>query len=213
MKLYLSSYFFGNKPESLIEMLDPAKKIAIIMNAADTYGNEKRPTYLANEYEKFKGFGYEAEELDLRDYFEHQESLKDKLSEYGAVWVMGGNSFVLRRAMQYSGFDKLIIDLVENDSIVYAGFSAGSVVATKTLKGIELVDDSKQITPDYSSEVVWDGLGLVNFSIAPHYKSDHPESETVDAVVSYFKKNDMPYKAISDGQAILVSGDEIEIVG
>lgn len=213
MKLYLSSYFFGNKPESLIEMLDPAKKIAIIMNAADTYGNEKRPTYLANEYEKFKGFGYEAEELDLRDYFKHQESLKDKLCEYGAVWVMGGNSFVLRRAMQYSGFDKLIIDLVENDSIVYAGFSAGSVVATKTLKGIELVDDSKQITPDYSSEVVWDGLGLVNFSIAPHYKSDHPESEMVDAVVSYFKKNDMPYKAISDGQAILVSGDQIEIVG
>ncbi len=51
MKLYLSSYFFGNNPEHLVKMIGPGKKVAIIMNAADIYGNEKRPTYLANEDE------------------------------------------------------------------------------------------------------------------------------------------------------------------
>lgn len=211
MKLYLSSYFFGSSPAKLIDLLEQGKKIAVIMNAGDMYGDEKRPAYLAKEVEKFKQFGFIAEELDLRNYFDNNTALAEKLSEYGATWVMGGNSFVLVRAMKYSGFDKLIVPLVQNNSIVYAGFSAGSVAATKTLKGIELVDDPQQIPPTYSDEIVWDGLGLVDFSIAPHYKSDHPESARIDGVVSYFEKNQMSFKAIRDGQAIVISGDQIEI--
>ena len=182
------------------------------MNAGDIYGNEKRPTYLIKEVEKFKQFNFEAEELDLRDYFTNPLKT-EQLSKYGAVWVMGGNSFVLRRAMQYSNFDRAINPLVQDESIVYAGFSAGSVAATQTLRGIEIVDDPKQVPVDYRNEVVWDGLGFVNFSIAPHYKSDHPESAAMDKVVDYFEDNTMPFKAISDGQAIVVSGDQIEIVG
>lgn len=212
MKLYLSSYFFGNSPEKLISLLKPGRKIAIIMNAGDIFGDEKRPAYLAKELEKFEKFGFNAEELDLREFFGKSELLAKKLAEYGAVWVMGGNSFVLRRAMRYSHFDKLIVPLVKNNEIVYAGFSAGSVVATKTLKGIELVDDPRQVPPNYDEEVVWEGLGFVDFSIAPHYKSDHPESAMIDKVINYFKENKMPFKALSDGQAIIISGDQIEIV-
>ena len=65
MKLYLSSYFFGNSPEKLISLLKPDKKIAIIMNAGDIFGNEKRPTYLVKEVDKFKQFGFTASELEL----------------------------------------------------------------------------------------------------------------------------------------------------
>jgi dipeptidase E len=194
-------------------MIKPDTKVAIIMNAGDVYGDEKRPTYLVKEVEKFKSFGFEAEELDLRNYFKTPELLTDKLDEYGAFWVMGGNSFVLRRAMRYSGFDKLIVPLIKEKSIVYAGFSAGSVVATKSLKGIDLVDDPKQVPADYTDDVIWNGLGLVDFSIAPHYKSDHPESEMVDDLVKFFQENDIPYRAISDGQAIVVIDDKSEIIG
>ena len=193
-------------------MMKRGKKVAIIMNAGDTYGNEKRPTYLANEVKKFKDFGFRAEELDLRDYFKSPELLRDKLVEYGTVWVMGGNSFVLRRAMYYSQFDKLIVPLVMNDEIVYAGFSAGSVAATKSLDGIDIVDDPSDVPEGYQSEIIWEGLDLVDFSIAPHYQSDHPESDAVDVLVRFFQQNNMPYKAISDGQAIIVQDDNIEIV-
>ena len=182
------------------------------MNAGDIFGNEKRPTYLVKEVDKFKQFGFTAEELDLREFFDKSDLLAEKLSEYGAVWVMGGNTFVLLRAMRYSGFDKLIVPLVKNNAIVYAGFSAGSVAATKTLKGIDLVDDPHQVPPNYDEEVVWDGLGFIDFSIAPHYKSNHPESAMVDKLVSFFEEKQMPFKALKDGQAIIVSGDQIEIV-
>ena len=52
MKLYLSSYFLGNHPEELAKLVGTNKKAGIVMNAADIYGNEKRPAYLANEIEK-----------------------------------------------------------------------------------------------------------------------------------------------------------------
>ncbi len=212
MKLYLSSYYFGNYTEKLINLIAPGKKVAVIMNAGDIYVDEQRPVYLSKEIEKFQKYDFIAEELDLRDYFNQSAGLAKKLAEYGAVWVMGGNSFVLRRAMNYSGFDKIIGPLVQNNSIVYAGFSAGSVVATKTLKGIEFVDDPNLVPPKYNEEIVWDGLGLVDFSIAPHYQSQHPESEDIEAVVQYFKDKNMPFKALSDGEVIIVDDENAYIL-
>lgn len=212
MKLYLSSYYLGNHPEELAKLVGTKKNVGIIMNAGDIYGDEKRPEYLANEVMKFKALGLNAEELDLRKYFEDNTSLTKKLNDYGLIWAMGGNTFVLRRAMRMSGFDQIISDLVYRDSIVYGGFSAGSVVATKTLRGIELVDDSEVVPDGYNKEIVWEGLGFVDFSIAPHYQSNHPETEAIEKVVKYFETEAMPYKALHDGEAVVVVDDSIEIL-
>jgi dipeptidase E len=212
MKLYLSSYFLGNHPEELAKLVGSNKKVGIVMNAADTYGNEKHPTYLANEIEKMKAIGLTAEELDLRDYFDDNEVLKAKLESYGLVWVMGGNSFTLRQAMRMSGFDGIIKDLVANETLVYGGFSAGSCVATKTLKGIELVDNPEQLPEGYDTEIIWDGLGFVEFSIAPHYRSEHPESAEIEKVVKYFDENNMPYKTLRDGEVLVINGADVRLV-
>jgi dipeptidase E len=210
MKLYLSSYSFGNHTDRLTSLVGPNKRVGIIMNAGDAYDNEKRRTYLAREVTKFKEFDLHANELDLREYFTKNDSraLQDALSSYGLLWVMGGNSFLLRRAMKVSGFDTAVKDLVTSEALVYAGFSAGSVVATQTLHGIELVDDPAQLADGYDKTIVWDGLGFVDFSIAPHYRSEHPESASIEKVVEYFEKEGMPYKAISDGQVIVVDGNK-----
>ncbi|MDN5274820.1 MAG: hypothetical protein JWP06_721 [Candidatus Saccharibacteria bacterium] len=205
MKMYLSSYHLGNNPEKLKELVNKENaKAAIILNAADNSDDERRASYVASQIEELATLGIDSEELDLRNYFNRNQELKAKLSNYDLVWVVGGNSFLLLRAMKQSGFYKLIVPLVKNDTIVYAGFSAGAVVATPTLHGIELVDD-KDTTPEgYSKEVVWAGLNLVGKSIVPHYKSNHPESEAVDEVVKYFLENGMDYWTLSDGQALIV---------
>lgn len=209
MKLFLSSYFLGNHPDELAKLVDSNKKVGIIMNAADIYSNAKRPDYLEKEVTKMSAIGLEAEELDLRDYFEDNAELNDRLKHYGLLWVMGGNSFVLRRAMRLSGFDTLIGDLVNENNLVYGGFSAGAVVATKTLRGIDLVDDPNSVPEGYPQNVIWEGLGFVDFSIAPHYRSDHPESESIEKVVEYFQTNSMPYKALSDGEALVVRDENV----
>lgn len=204
MKLYLSSYHLGNHPEKLKQLVKEDAKAAIILNAADNSDDERRASYVASQIEALETLGIYSEELDLRDYFSSPKELEIKLPKYDLVWVVGGNSFLLRRAMKQSGFDKLIVPMVESGKIVYSGFSAGAVVATPTLHGIELVDDKDMVPEGYDKAVVWNGLNLVGKSIAPHYKSNHPESEAVDEVVRYFLDNGMDYWTLSDGEALVI---------
>ncbi len=213
MKIYLSSYHLGNNPEKLKELVNKENaKAGIVLNAADNSEDERRASYVASQIEELATLGIDSEELDLRNYFNRNQELEPKLSSYDLVWVVGGNSFLLLRAMKQSGFDKLIVPLVENDTIVYSGFSAGAVVATPTLHGIELVDDKDTVSEGYDKEVVWTGLHMVGKSIAPHYKSNHPESEAVDEVIKYFLKNGMDYWTLSDGQALVIKDGTVTLV-
>ncbi len=206
MKLYLSSYYLGNDPAKFADLFGDNKKVAIVMNAADVFGSAKRPDYLNREVASLATIGLEADELDLRDYFNDHDALVSNLKHYGGVWVVGGNSFSLRRAMHQSGFDHIVSKLVRAGEFVYGGFSAGAVAATPTLKGIELVDDPNMVPEGYDSEIIWEGLGLYGFSIAPHFKSDHPESAAIDRVVDYFESEGMPFKTLHDGEVIVVNG-------
>lgn len=206
MKLYLSSYGVGNHPKLLAYLVGSNKRTAIIMNAQDYKPAEVREERYNREYKILIDIGLEPEELDLRNYFGDGKSLRNDLGQYGLLWIRGGNVFVLRKAMRYSGFDTFINELLADESIVYGGFSAGSCAAGPTLRGVELVDDCN-ITPDgYNDEIIWDGLNLINYSIAPHYRSDHYESEAIDETVSYFESHNMPYKTLRDGEAIVVNG-------
>jgi dipeptidase E len=205
MKLYLSSYYLGNEPHKFANLFADNKRVAVIMNAADMFGPAKRPDYLNAEIASLAKIGLEGEELDLRNYFTDKKALMLKLKQFGGVWVMGGNSFVLRRAMKLSSFDQVAPSLIRSNQLVYGGFSAGAVAATTTLEGIELVDDPHELPEGYEPEIIWEGLGLYECSIAPHYQSDHPESAAIDDVVDYFKKANMPFKTLRDGEAITVN--------
>ena len=69
----------------------------------------------------------------------------------------------------------------------------------------KIVDDIKYVKEIYNAEAVWNGLGILPYSIAPHYKSDHPESDLIDKLVEYFIKEKIPYKTLSDGDAIIIT--------
>src|ERR1700743_678436 len=125
MRLYLSSFRNGNKPEELLGLLGSDRRTALIFNAQDWKTAEERATDLAAESERLQSIGLLPEEVDLRDYFGKSDELKQRLSNYGLVWVRGGNVFVLRRAFRQSGADIVIPDLLKNDAIVYGGYSAG----------------------------------------------------------------------------------------
>ena len=97
---------------------------------------------------------------------------------------------------------------------MWSGFSAGAVVAAPTLAGIDLVDDPNVVPDGYEgTELVWDGLNFVSYSIAPHYRSDHPESGIIDDVVARFERDGMPYRALRDGEAIVIRGGDEQVVG
>ncbi|MFA6519552.1 MAG: Type 1 glutamine amidotransferase-like domain-containing protein [Candidatus Paceibacterota bacterium] len=206
MKLYLSSYGVGDKGNELVGLLGENKKVAVIPNALDFSTDiDRRKISQQRELDGLSALGLMPEELDLRPFFDtkRHEELDRKIRTYGLIWARGGNAFILRRALFYSGLDKILLDLKHQNEIVYGGYSAGVCVIGPTLHGIELVDDV-EITPEgYEHEIIWNGVGLIDFSFAPHFKSDHRESGSVDKLVNFYELNKMPYKALRDGEVII----------
>jgi dipeptidase E len=115
--------------------------------------------------------------------------------------VAGGNTFILRKALLLSGADKLLRQKVEDEEFVYGGESAGSVIVTPTLQGVEFGDDPYLEVEGYPDIDVWDGLGLVEYSIVPHYESDWMGAEKM---VDILEEENMPYKTLTDAQVLIV---------
>jgi dipeptidase E len=212
MRLYLSSYGLGNKPEEMLPLIGNNKRTAIIMNAQDNTLPENRAERLQREIDGLTSLGLQPQELDLCDYFGKADELRAAISDFGYFWVRGGNVFLLRRAYKQSGFDNLLIELLQNDKAAYGGFSAGICVLAPSLQGIELVDPKDDVSEGYDKDVVWDGLGVLDYAIAPHYKSDHPESDDINKCVEYFADNHILFKALRDGEAIVINGNNETIV-
>ena len=203
MKFYLSSYKIGNETKKLIGMMPKNRKTAYISNALDEWDSpEKRKQNETDDIAQLRKIGMRVELLDLRKYFNKKEELRKKLGGFGAVWVGGGNTFVLRQAMKLSGFDEILKSLMKTD-MLYGGYSAGICVLAPSLKGIELVDNPKA-KPYKNSKLLMDGLGILGYSIVPHYKSDHPESEAMNREVEYYKRKKIPFKTLRDGDVIII---------
>lgn len=203
MKLYLSSFHLGNKSDRLSKMFLRNRNIAVIINAQDYLQQNERLVQVKREMNDLKSLSLNPEEIDLRNYFGKGDNLKKKMSEYGGIWIRGGNVFILRRAMKESGLDTIILAKTNDPTFVYSGFSAGICVLSPTLKGYEIVDDPYSIPVGYSKDVIWDGLHILPYMVAPHYKSDHPESKSVNKEVAYLIQHHIPYKTLQDGEVII----------
>ena len=207
MKFYLSSYKLGNEIEKLKAMISLSnKRTAYISNALDfSDDSERRKQSEQADIDQLNMVGLsDIEKIDLRDYFSKKDELEKKISGFDVIWVRGGNCFVLRQAMKLSGFDEILKDLFKKEGIIYGGYSAGVCVLAPTLKGIDLIDDPNVNPYTDQEEIIWDGVGLLDYTILPHYKSDHFESEKVDEAVEYMKNNKIPFKPLRDGEVIII---------
>ncbi len=173
-----------------------------MFNACDVWGEERLHNW-DREAEDLAMLGFRAEELDLRAYFGQPEELATRLAGLDLVWAVGGNSFVLARAMEASGFRLLAVPLIRSGQLAYAGYSAGSCVATPGLEGIETMDDP-DVVPDGYPEVDPVCLGLVPFRIVPHWLSDHPEAPAAQLAANRLADLGLPFRVLPDGQAITI---------
>jgi dipeptidase E len=212
LRLYLSSFDIGNAPAKLLALVGGKRRAAVVVNALD-HLDAARAKWLKDQSEKLLALGFDVTELDLRRFFGQADALRTALEQIDVVWVNGGNAFILRRAMRHSGFDALMTEALARDAIVYAGFSAATVIASTGLEGLEDISDPNVVPAGYDEQVVWDGLGFLPFRLAVHYKSDHPESAGVEREVAFYEANSIPYRTLRDGEALVVQGNHYEIVG
>ena len=214
MRLFLSSQDFGNYPQVVAKLVGNNKRAAYIKNAQDDLPPKERNFTTPEKKKMFKAAGLHLEEIDLREYFGKADKLAEKLSEFGSFWSSGGNTFILRRAMKASGLDEILKRMLRDDKILYGGWSAGACITAPSLHGIEYGDRPQpDVVPNNypTKETIWDGLGLVPFMIVPHYKSGWFGKEA-DKSISYFKKHNIVYKPLKDGQVIVVDGEKKEFL-
>lgn len=213
MKLYLSSFRVGNHAAKLQGLVGkPNAKVAVSVNAHDWSTDlSRKKASLDREINSMRSLGFDAEELDLREYFDN-DGLVEKMREYDLVWFTGGNTFILAKAFKQSGFNVVIEELVKKDDLVYAGYSAAFCVLAPSLHGVELVDDKDAEAEGYESGEIWEGIGLIDFYPIVHFRSDHPESDDVEKEYEYVVKNNIPHKTFKDGDAYLVDGDTKQVL-
>lgn len=200
MKLYLASDTVPT-PQDLFDLVGkPAAdiKVAYIPNSKDYYATLARKVKIDRSLAKLVDIGLHPVIVDLRD-FHDPDSVKKALQQYDMIWVVGGNTFVLRHAMKASGFDQVIKQLLE-DGLVWGGDSAGALIAGPTLKSAELCDD-----PEFAPEVIWQGLGLTDKFIMPH--ADSPDFADAVLQIRRLHKNDANYIELNDTDAYVIDGN------
>lgn len=213
MRLYLSSLDLGDATAELVA-LAPRARVALILNALDG-DPASRAVWHSRETEQLEALGFRVDALDLRGFFGEPDALRAVLAGFDMVWINGGNTFVLMRAMRLSGFDRIVRTRLAADSIVYAGFSAATVAATPSLRGIAAADDPNAVPEGYPAEIVWDGLGLLPFHVVVHDRPGDPDSAAIAEEVAFYQREGLPYRTLRDGQVLVVRDtvDRISLVG
>jgi dipeptidase E len=210
MRLYLSSYKFGDHAEALTTLVEGRRHGLVIANALDGLDDARRQRDTEYEIEHLAQLGLSAHDFDLRDH--EPASILHDVGRPDFIWVRGGNVFTLRAAMAKSGIDAVLIDGLRRDAFVYAGYSAGACVLAPSLAGLELVDSVDEAAANYP-EIILEGLNVLDRPAIPHLASpDHPETAAAAEVAARYDRLGQPYWALRDGQALVIDGESQTIV-
>ncbi|GAB3928983.1 hypothetical protein GCM10011575_13870 [Microlunatus endophyticus] len=209
MRLYLSSFGLGDRPELFSSLVTGERRGWVIMNAIDGQDEARRIADRRIQLDQLDRIGLHADDLDLRTV--DPGTARERFGDPDFVWVRGGNVFVLRMALARSGLDQILIEHTTQDRLVYAGYSAGPCVLAPSLAGLERCDPTDPCIVAYGS-VRFDGLGVLDRPFVPHLDSPgHPESSMLGEVAAAYGAAGQAYWALKDGQALVIQGDRTMI--
>ena len=173
----------------------------MVLDAANAEGADIRVQAWEEERADLAAIGFDPVDLDLRAYRGAPERLAARLADLDVLWVAGGNTFDLMRAMDACGLRGVLAPLVQAGTLVYAGYSAGACVAGPDLRGVELMDPPGD---QGMADVVDKTLRLVDIRIVPHWRSGHDLSPDADAMQRLLRGAALAHRCLMDGQVLLV---------
>ncbi|QQS19477.1 Type 1 glutamine amidotransferase-like domain-containing protein [Candidatus Saccharibacteria bacterium] len=147
--------------------------------------------------------GFQITELDIEQ--SSKENTQEALGNTDIVYVAGGNTFHLLKQLRETGFDKMLDNFVNNGGL-YAGASAGALIAGPDIGAISSIDEPEKVTGLKSTE----GLRWVNVVPIPHYDMK-ARTKTIDEIKEkYSQDNEMVL--LTDDQALLVEDGNWKVV-
>ncbi|MEW5928138.1 MAG: dipeptidase PepE [Gemmatimonadota bacterium] len=126
------------------------------------------------------------------------------------LYVGGGNSFRLLKALRERGLMDAVRERVEAGELAYVGSSAGTNMACPTLR---TTNDMPIVQPD-----AFEAFGLLPFQINPHFQDADPGSthmgETrAQRLAQFLEENDVPVLGMREGAWLRRRGGRLELRG
>ncbi|MBY6366423.1 Type 1 glutamine amidotransferase-like domain-containing protein [Rhodococcoides corynebacterioides] len=206
MRLFLASYRFGAHRYRLLDLVGTPGRIGVIAAAADAWPATARESAVTSEFAILTAAGFDPVEVDLRSVT--PATADAALRTLPAVWVRGGNTFVLRHRLAASGVDRVLRERLRRDDLVYAGYSAGACVMGPSLTGVDAADPPAELAEITDDPVPRDGLGLIDDVLVPHWPTATAPSEldpdgAVRAMAAACRAAGVPYRTLTDDQVFV----------
>lgn len=162
-----------------------------------------RDKYAATAEQRFAKMGYQLSSIHTAD------NPKQALEETDAVFIGGGNTFRLLKALYDHDLISPIRERAEA-SMPYIGSSAGSNVAGPTIR---TTNDMPIVQPPS-----FDALGLVSFQINPHFLDADPNSKHMgetreERILQFLEENDTPVVGLREGAMLRIEDNETILRG
>ncbi|MFS0560715.1 Type 1 glutamine amidotransferase-like domain-containing protein [Terribacillus sp. 179-K 1B1 HS] len=131
----------------------------------------------------------------------HKKRVED-LNDFSAIYIGGGNTFILLKRIMESKFDKVLKSYLDDGGVVYGG-SAGAIIFGNNIMTSAHLDSNTVKVNNFK------GIGMVgNYSVWCHFKKDN------DHLINRFvEEYDSSVIALPEETAIFINGSETKVIG
>jgi dipeptidase E len=194
------SGYLDHCTDQVVKFFTGCKKIVFV-----PYALGDRDSYFQKAQTKFKQIGFDG--LVSVHTATNKKSL---IEEADGIFISGGNTFRLLNQLYADDIIDLIRERVFAGQLKYMGTSAGTNVATVSIK---TTNDMPIVYPPS-----FNAIGLVPFQINAHFidaqaNSTHMGETRETRIQEFHEENDTTVVGIREGAMLLVEGDKMSIIG
>lgn len=202
MKLILSSCDFinDNSRKVINDNVDVANSKVLFIP------NEKATKELINSDKYYKRL-YKDGFTENNIYIFDEENANQFINlDIDVIYVGGGNTFATLKKIKDCGFDKYIINYI-NNGVIYIGGSCGAHIVTKNIEHLLDLDNN------YCNLDGYNGLGLLDGIIIPHFNEvDYEPEKRMELYNKLITENKYKVYTLTNSESIIVNNDIIEII-
>lgn len=214
--LYLTSSFHGrgiadmimNSIEKLLNKPVDEIKVAYITTAGNLHPTNERG-WIDEGRNILKERGWQVFDYDIADKTESE--VENEIADKDVIFIQGGQCIYMLEQVQKCNFDQIVKRAVAR-GVLYIGESTGSIITGRDISAYRYwAKDRREDPPKLTS---YQGIGLVNFLIRPHWHHPEKRQKYLQMTRDFLEKiYDIPEPIImiNDDQLIYVEGDKFQI--
>lgn len=152
---------------------------------------------------------------DIEDCLNPQEITKEKLAQYSGIFIGGGNTYQLLKALKDTCAFENLKDYIENNGLIMGG-SAGALIFGESVDTCRKDEFLIKSCNDENIVGLKDikGFNCINgFSILPHYKKVPEQYENTQKRVEKLLKQGYKLICLPEETSLWINGNQMEIIG